>query len=74
MQGPPIKIISPKIRKLLLIHRLKLSGIIHNSKTIMAISMTIQTKPSNILLKIITKINNELGIVLPVFRQGVKLQ
>ena len=50
-----------KIRKLLLIHRLKLSGIIHNSKTIMAISMTIQTKPSNILLKIITKINNELS-------------
>lgn len=61
MQGPPIKIISPKIRKLLVIHRLKLSGIIHISKTIMAINMTIQTKPSNILLKIITKINNELS-------------
>ena len=61
MQGPPIKIISPKIRKLLVIQRLKLSGTIHNSKTIMAINMTIQTKPSNILLKIITKINNELS-------------
>lgn len=55
MHGPPIKIISPKIRKLLVIHRLKLSGIIHISKTIMAINMTIQTKPSNIFLKIIKK-------------------